>query len=108
MASGPLNPEAVLALANSGRPAHLGEIIATTTKNNADTAVAFTIPTYSVVLCQASAACHLIPVSSSAGTVTTSTGVKLGTDEKVTFYLGEYQHVAVVGAATVKVWKMEI
>lgn len=101
-----LGPIQVLA-ASVGAPTHVGQIIATTTTNNADTAVPFSISSGAVILCQASAACHIRPVTSSAGTVTTANGIKLGTDEKVTISMGsQYTHLAVVGAATVVVWEL--
>lgn len=110
MASGPMTLAGRTA-ASIGTPTHLGQIVATTTKNNHDTAVPFNNTGealgFKVLLIQASAACHIRPVTSNAGTVTTANGIKLGTDEKVTLYMGSYTHLAVVGAATCVVWEMK-
>lgn len=95
----------------NGTPVFLGAIVATTTKNNHDTAVPFndtgTGLGGKVLLVQASAACNILPGTSNTAAVTTANGIKLVADEKYKICMGEsYGWLAVVGAATLQVWEL--
>jgi len=95
------------AQALSGTPTLLGAIVSTTTINNGDTAVPFTIPPGALILIQPSAAVHIYPVSSVTGTATTANGVKLVTDEKFIIRMtADRPFLAIVGAATTRVWAL--
>ena len=95
----------------NGTPVLLGAIVATTTINNHDTAVPFNNTGIGlggkVLLLQASAACHIYPGTTNAATATTANGVKLAADERVIITMNStYGWLAVVGAATVRVWEL--
>lgn len=90
-----------------GTPVWLGAIVATTTINNADTIVPFTIGAGKMLLVQATAACHFRAVTSSTGTVTTANGFKLAADGSGILNMADgYTHIAVVGAATLNVFEL--
>lgn len=59
-----------------------GTIVATTTKNNADTAAPFSLNYGARYMVQCDAAAYVRAVTSATGTVTTSNGVKVAADEK--------------------------
>lgn len=94
----------------NGMPVLLGTIVATTTKNNHDTAVPFNNTGDALkskpVLLQSDAACYVAFGSTNAVTATTS-NVKLAADEKVTFVMdpsyGWIACVAVSGTANLRV-----
>lgn len=69
-----------------GSPRLLGTIVATTTKNNVDTASAFNATGDGLagmwLLVQPDAACYVRAVTTTTGTVSSSNGVKLEADEK--------------------------
>ncbi len=94
-----------------GSPTYLGTIVATTTKNNHDTAAPFSnvAPALQgkVLMLQPDAACHILPGIVNTATVTTANGVYLAAYERVIITMSELQGwIAVVGAANVKVWEM--
>lgn len=68
-----------------GDPVYIGTIVATTTKNNHDTAVAFNNTGEALkgmlLLVQPDAACYIRQVDTNAGTVTTTNGVKIAADQ---------------------------
>jgi len=108
-----LSPDSIAA-ATVGSPSLLGTIVATTTKNNYDTATPFNNSgdglKGKVLLIQPDAACYILPVTSSTGTVTTSNGVKLAADEKVTIHMGQrfpgLACLSVSGTTNCKVWEL--
>lgn len=98
-------------LAPTGTPVFLGVIVATTTTNNHTTAVPFsntgTALGGKTILIAASAACHVLTGTTNAADVTTSNGVPLIAGEKaVITMLPNHGWLAVVGAASVKVWEL--
>lgn len=94
-------------MAVDGSPRFLGTIVSTTTKNNADTAVPFTIPAGSVLLLQPTAAVQFLAGTTAAATATTGNGVGLATGEKYKLILAEDEaYVACVGAASTLVWQL--
>jgi hypothetical protein len=105
----PLDQEQQLPALN-GSPQFLGVVVATTTKNNADTAVPFTIPTGAVLLLQPDTACYLKAATASTGTVTTANGVLLAANEKFTVMLATDEAwvacLAVSGTTNLKVWQL--
>ncbi len=94
----------------NGVPTFLGTIIATTTKNQADTASPFVIPAGQFLLVQCDAATYLLP-GVSAATVTTANGVKVIADEKYYIMLKSGQYslaaLAVTGTVNCKVWRLD-
>jgi hypothetical protein len=98
----------------SGSPSFLGTIVATTTKNNHDTATPFNNTGEAlkakILLIQPDAACYILPGSTNAATVTTANGIKLGADERVIITMtsneGWLCALAVSGTANVKVWEL--
>ncbi len=92
----------------NGSPRYLGEIISTTVKTNADTAVPFTIKAGSLLLLIPSAAVQVLPGFLPAVTCTTTNGITLAASEK--FYLllrSDITTLQAVGSATTKVWELE-
>jgi hypothetical protein len=104
---------AVVTKALNGSPQYLGTIVATTTKNNHDTASPFNDGTLGgVCLCvQPDAACYILAGTANTATVTSSNGVKLGADERLYLWLKDSEGwlacVSVSGTTNLKVWKME-
>ena len=108
-----------LADALYGSPQHLGTIVATTTKNNDDTAVPFYNDTSTLagrlLMLQADTAFHYRAVTTDTGTVTTGTagtaGPKAEALEKVYIRMGSSEGwlacVAVSGTSNVQVWEMK-
>jgi hypothetical protein len=100
-----------LALKLSGTPVFLGVIEASTTKTNHTTTTAFSNTGDAlkgkVLLVQAMAECHVLPVTVNNGAVTTSTGVKMASAETRVIAMTE-QHgwLAVIGTANVRVWEL--
>ncbi len=105
--------------ATNGRPTFLGKIIATTTKNNHDTAVPFndaatgaTSPTLAgkLLLIQTDAAGYIYPGTTNTATVTTANGVLLAAGERVVMNMGELDGwlaaLAVSGTMNVRVWEL--
>lgn len=95
----------------NGSPVFLGVIVATTTKNNADTAVPFNASGDALkgktLLLQADAACNFYVGSADTATATTANGVKLGADERVIITMTrDNGWVACVGAASLRIWEL--
>lgn len=98
----------------NGTPLFLGKIVATTTKNNHDTAVPFNDTGSAlggkVVLLQTDAACYVYPGTTNAATATAANGVLLAANERVVMCLGEsygwVAALAVAGTANVRVWEL--
>ena len=98
----------------NGSPAFLGVIVATTTKNNHDTAAPFynTDPTLAgkILLIQPDAAGYILPGTANTSTVTTSNGVYLGPYERVILTMkstqGYLAAVSASGTMNVKVWEL--
>lgn len=100
-----------LVVALNGDFAFLGTIVATTTINNHDTATPFNNTGSALkgmtLLVQASAACHIYPGPLNTSTATTTNGLKLATDEKYILTMSQNNGwLAVVGAASLKVWQL--
>lgn len=97
-----------------GDPVLLGTIVATTTKNNSDTAVAFNATGEALkgklLVLQPDADCYVRQVDTAAGTVTTANGIKLAADQL--FYMGMRSTkgfiacVAVSGTANLRVFEL--
>jgi hypothetical protein len=113
MATPPPGPQHLLGPLN-GTPVRLGTIVATTTKNNYDTATPFNNSgdglAGKVLLIQADAAGYILPGTASTSTVTTSNGVKVSADERVIItmqsnYLS-LAALAVSGTMNVKIWEL--
>lgn len=90
----------------------VGTIVATTTKNNADTAVPFTLLANRSYLLQPDTAGYVATVSSASGTVTAANGLLLEAGEKyrVTMLEGVTSHIAalaVSGTCNVKVFLLK-
>ena len=95
----------------NGTHVFLGTIVATTTKNNHDTAVPFNNTGEAlkgkVLLVQPDAACHILPGLLNTSTVTTTNGLKLAADQTYVIMMGSsYGWLAVVGSASLKVWEL--
>lgn len=113
MATNPPGPAYLLGPLN-GTPVLLGTIVATTTKNNNDTAVPFANTGEAlqgkVLLIQPDAACYVLPGAASTATVTTSNGVKLQADERAIITMqsgyGFLACVSVSGTTNLKVWEL--
>lgn len=92
----------------NGSPAYLGTIVATTTKNNSDTAAPFAIEAGQFILVQCDVAAYVLPGTSTAAAATTANGVKVAADEKFYILLRAGQsYLAIIsasGTATCKVW----
>jgi hypothetical protein len=100
---------------SQGLPKYLGTIDATTTsKTNAQATSAFgntgTFLKRKMLLIQVSAACSILPVTASNGTVTTGTGVDLAANERVIITLDDdHGYIAAItasGTANVKIWEL--
>lgn len=102
----------------NGTPVKLGAVVATTTKNNHDTAVPFNNTGNAlkgkVLLLHASAACNVNfagadnTATASATATDTTYGVPLSANERVTVSIhNDYGWIAVVGSATVTVWELK-
>lgn len=94
-----------------GAPAYLGTIIATTAKDNSNTAVQFTIPAGTLIMLQSDADYYYLPQSVAATAVTTANGVKVTvaveTWPQRVFLSGNQAYISclsVSGTANVKVW----
>ena len=98
----------------NGTPVFLGLIVATTTKNNTDTATPFNTAANGLagkaLLIQSDTECFILPSASSTGTVTTANGVKVGADEKVIIIMGPtygwLAGLAVTGTSNIRVWEL--
>lgn len=98
----------------NGSPSYLGVIVATTTKNNHDTAAPFNNTGDAlkgrVLLLQPDAACYVLAGILNTATVTTTNGVKLQADERVILTMTASQGwlacVSVTGTTNLKVWEM--
>lgn len=102
----------------SGTPVKLGHIIATTTKNNADTATPFSHTGDAlkgkVLLLEASAACNVnFGTTNAVVAHVTATnadyGMNMAANERIVVRMDAergYGWIAVVGAATVVVWEL--
>jgi hypothetical protein len=105
-----------LGLQLNGTPVFLGVIVATTTKNNHDTASAFNNTGIGLggkmLLIQSDAACFILPGTANTATATSSNGVKLAADERVVIIMdttasyGWLAAVSVSGTANVRVWEL--
>lgn len=102
----------------NGTPVWKGVIIATTTKNNHDTATPFLntgdAMEGGVYLLEASAACNVNcagttnAVTASVTRTSSSYGFAMAADERVIITMAEgYKWIAVVGAASVVVWELK-
>lgn len=97
-----------------GTPVFLGVIVATTTKNNHDTAAPFNNTGDGLegkqLLIQTDAACYILPGLLNTATVTTSNGVLLAAGERVTIGMRQgYKFLAglaVTGTANIRVWEL--
>lgn len=109
----PSSPSATTLKLN-GTPVLLGTIVATTTKNNNDTATPFNNTGDALkgktLLIQTDTACYILPGTANTATVTTSNGVKLGADERVILGMadeyGWLAGLAVSGTSNIKVWEL--
>ena len=95
-----------------GSPQFLGLIVATTTKNNHDTATPFNNTGEALkgmmLLLQPDAVCHIRAGTTNAVTVTTANGVKLIADEKYVITMTRDEGwLAAVGTANVKVFQLK-
>lgn len=98
----------------NGTHTFLGTIIATTTKNNNDTATPFNNSGEAlkgkVLLLQPDAACYILPGTLSTTTVTTTNGLKVGADQTYVIIMGAgygfLACLAVTGTANLKVWEL--
>jgi len=104
-----------LQAALNGTPNYLGVIIATTTKNNHDTAVPFSNTGNAlkakVLLVQPDAACYVYFGSTNAATaVAASNGIYLAARERLSFVMGSelgwVACVSVSGTTNLKVWEL--
>jgi hypothetical protein len=99
----------------NGSPSFLGTIVATTTKNNHDTATPFnntgTGLGGKMLLVQPDTACYVYRGTANTATVTTANGVKLAADERKIITLRSEQGwlaaLAVSGTCNLKGWEME-
>ena len=98
-----------------GSPSYLGTIVATTTKNNFDTAAAFKDTAGEgvgglLLAVQPDTACYVLPGTASDSTVTTANGVKLAADQIYILNLRQKDLslccLAVSGTTNLKVWEL--
>lgn len=105
--------EAVTVL--NGSHAFLGTIVATTTKNNHDTASAFNNTGQALkgmtLLLQSDTACYVLAGETNTAAVTTTNGLKLEANEKYVLTMtrdqGWLAALAVSGTSNVKVWRLD-
>lgn len=98
----------------NGTPNYLGVIVATTTKNNHDTAVPFNDTGEAlkgkVLLIQPDAVCYIYVGTVNTATATTTNGIKVGADERVIIAMGSsYGWLACVsstGTTNCRVWEL--
>ncbi len=98
----------------NGSPQFLGVIVATTTKNNHDTAAAFNNTgdalKAKVLLVQPDAACYVLAGTLNTATVTAANGVRLEANEKYVLTMrdseGWLAGLAVSGTANIRVWEL--
>jgi hypothetical protein len=97
-----------------GSPSYLGTIVATTTKNNHDTATPFNntgdaLKT-KMLMVQPDAECYILAGTTNGATVTTGNGVYLDANEKffITMKSGQgwLACVSLAGTTNLKVWEM--
>jgi hypothetical protein len=104
-----------VSLITNGTPVYLGTIVASTTKNNHDTASPFNDTGDALegkfLLVQCDAAAYVLPGTANTTTVTTSNGVKLAADERVILSMAAgykwLAALAVTGTANCKVWELD-
>lgn len=97
-----------------GIPNYLGVIVATTTKNNHDTAAPFNNTgvalTGKVLLLQPDAACYIYFGTTNGATATTTNGVKFSADERaivtMTSSAGWIACVSSTGTTNLRVWEL--
>lgn len=97
-----------------GSPSFLGVVVATTTKNNHDTATPFNNTGEAlkakVLLVQCDAAAYVLAGTANTATVTTANGVKLAADEKayigMTAAQGWIAFLSVSGTANCRCWEV--
>lgn len=107
-------PASVMPLKTYGSPTFLGVIVATTTKNNADTAAPFNSTGRAlkgmVLLVQPDVACYVIPGTVNTVTVTASNGVKLEANQLHLITMlndeGWLAALPVSGTCNLKVWEL--
>jgi hypothetical protein len=94
----------------NGSHAFLGTITATTTKNNSDTAVPFTITEGTCLMIQSDVATYILAGTATTQTVTSANGLRIEANEKYVMWLTAKQlYLACLGVAataTVKIWSM--
>lgn len=98
----------------NGSHSFLGLIVATTTKNNHDTATPFTNTgdglAGKVLLVQPDAACYILAGTANTAAVTTANGLKLAADQTYVLVMGATQGwlacLSVSGTANLKVWEL--
>lgn len=102
-----------LLAAPHGAPSYLGTIIATTAKDNSNTAVPFVIPAGTWIMLQSDADFYYLPQTVAATAVTTANGVKVTvaveTWPQRLFLFGTQAYISclsVSGTANVKVWSL--
>lgn len=97
-------------LALNGSPNLVGTIVATTTKNNSDTATPFTIKPGAAVMLQSDTAVYVRAGEAATLTVTTANGFLLAANEKFTLLLHPDETylacLAVAGTSNVKVFQL--
>lgn len=94
----------------NGSPNWVGTVVATTTKNNSDTAVPFTLEANKSYLLQPDTACYVKAGAASTQTVTTANGLLLEAYEKYVITLLNSETyiaaLAVSGTSNVKVFEL--
>lgn len=102
-----------ISAASIGAPSFLGVIVATTTKNNADTATPFNATGEAlkdkVLLIQPDAICYIYVGAANTQTATTANGIKLAADQSVTIHMGNNGYLACVsasGTTNCRVWSL--
>lgn len=99
----------------NGLPTYLGVIVATTTKNNHDTATPFNNTGDALkgktLLLQPDAACFVYWGTANTATATTTNGVRLGANERVTMAMSPTSAtwiacVSVTGTTNLRVWEL--
>ena len=98
----------------NGTPVYLGVIVATTTKNNHDTAAPFNNTGEALkgktLLIQSDAAFYLYTGTTNAATASTTNGVLVAANERIVMVMGSsygwVAALAVTGTANVRVWEL--